>query len=1025
MDEDYYKAIKALDELVETALRETVTNRKFDGQNFLDFVGKDVGDYWDTLPRKDGLLVYGPYDLEDLVGVGRSDLSLVIDVITDDDIVSGFSISLMDHSSQSVSGPNRFRPEIDEIFHLDLGEFSTLEEMENLFNKTMDFGDGTAKVSLVGDALDEIFPNSPANIEMALTNKGPVISDRLRRDIDREFLPEYAKEAFEKVDAEQAAQYKELAGDVEVPDTVEGAGKDTVPDDLSSLDTPTNVVGKDSTGLDVKLSVSDDGYVQIWRATDDPGRLVISDFEKTGGGGRSGLGQQNYFSATPEYADEYSGGNRKLFQFETKIKPNEILNIDLPSLRNTHPELVSLFYDVEAPGGPIRLKGNIQSNIGKLKELGYKAVGTSVTGNQRVGQVQFEIIPLIEDLDETYGIKAIDTPTNVVDDMTWLYKNQSIADLQDFLKDKYGNVLYEYGISTMEARSGLLLEELSDGSLYVDTINIRPGSQGQGKGQEILSIIKDWADVNKTSVYIKPAALPDNLTYKGQPVSSEQQLDNLTEFYKKQGWKENPNFTLLSPDEKAAQMSLSANYDFGTKPTELYSPLVYTPEGVNVSELPQNPYIDDITSFTDKFNREGKIFLDGYNQPIVNEVITETLKIEVWYGTSGFIDENDWNQSKFSEVAKDLEAKGLHPNDIVNDLSKYIPPDKIPTPAEIFRGGVRNEYFTDAIVTMLSEGSGNFYIEDVAGDDLFPENKPRRNLGLYYAISGETPEETNARLADYKRKHGDVFTPQGPEELKWVQYAAEGERVIDTPTNVGDDVVEGTVTRMEEYRFKKLIEEVEEATPPVHKITPEQASTIDDAIEETMALLNREKFELIQGSKNRTFKNVDITYEQAFKVIKNKLINIFADGLTLVDAYELGLIIMSITGAVDTSLEGIIDIVFPNDTKDNRSFPEKVIANLDDLAPYSPTEQFLRKNKESRAMKLNPEVVETARDSYNIGDITFFEHMAVLDQVIKGQKSYVYEELTPNIGMIPTKMIDHANPQYVFYNIGETIIGNK
>ena len=211
-------------------------------------------------------------------------------------------------------------------------------------------------------------------------------------------------------------------GDIEIIKTYDnprqfGADGKNFFNDISSIDTPTNVVGKDSTGLDVKLSVSDDGYVQIWRATDDPNRLVISDFEKTGSGGRSGLGQQNYFSATPEYADEYSGGNRKLFQFETKIKPNEILNIDLPSLRNTHPELVSLFYDVEAPGGPIRLKGNIQSNIGKLKELGYKAVGTSATGNQRVGQVQFEIIPLIEDLDETYGIKSLDTPTNIVDDI--------------------------------------------------------------------------------------------------------------------------------------------------------------------------------------------------------------------------------------------------------------------------------------------------------------------------------------------------------------------------------------------------------------------------------------------------------------------------------------------------------------------------------------------------------------------------------------------------------------------------------
>ena len=142
------------------------------------------------------------------------------------------------------------------------------------------------------------------------------------------------------------------------------------------------VIGKDRTDLDVKLSVSDDGYVQIWSATDDPNRLVISDFTKTGGGGRSGLGEQNYFSPTPEYANEYGGYGRRVYQFETKIKPNEILNIDIYYLRQSHPELVPLFYDESPVSGPIIKKGNIQSNIGKLKELGYKAVGTSATGNQ-------------------------------------------------------------------------------------------------------------------------------------------------------------------------------------------------------------------------------------------------------------------------------------------------------------------------------------------------------------------------------------------------------------------------------------------------------------------------------------------------------------------------------------------------------------------------------------------------------------------------------------------------------------------
>jgi len=230
--EELIKIIQALDELVESATKETVNNRDFAGQNLLDFVGEDVSDYWDTLPREDGLLVFGPYDLEELVGAGRSDLNLVIDVITDEvdtDIITGFSLQIMDQSTQSVGGPNMMRPEIDEIFQLDLGEFSTKQEMKNLFTKTLEIEGATAKVSLVGDKLDEIFPNSTASIEMALTNQGPIISDRLRRDIGRDFIPPYAREAFEKVDAEQALQYKELIGDVEVPNNI------------SSIDTPTNI----------------------------------------------------------------------------------------------------------------------------------------------------------------------------------------------------------------------------------------------------------------------------------------------------------------------------------------------------------------------------------------------------------------------------------------------------------------------------------------------------------------------------------------------------------------------------------------------------------------------------------------------------------------------------------------------------------------------------------------------------------------------------------------------------------------
>ena len=236
--QELIKIIKALDQLVETATKETVNNRDFGGQKLLDFVGEEWSDLMDVFPREDGLLVYGPYNLEELVGAGRSDLNLVIEPLADEaneDIVSGFRLMIMDQNTQSVGGPNMMRPEIDEIFILDLGEFSTKQEMENLFTKTSDIDGATANVSLVGDKLDEIFPNSTASIEMALTNQGPVISDRIRSQINRSFIPPYALEAFEKVDAEQAAQYGELTGDVEVPDTVEAAAADVVPDDISQV----------------------------------------------------------------------------------------------------------------------------------------------------------------------------------------------------------------------------------------------------------------------------------------------------------------------------------------------------------------------------------------------------------------------------------------------------------------------------------------------------------------------------------------------------------------------------------------------------------------------------------------------------------------------------------------------------------------------------------------------------------------------------------------------------------------------
>ena len=368
------------------------------------------------------------------------------------------------------------------------------------------------------------------------------------------------------------------------------------------------------------------------------------------------------------------------------------------------------------------------------------------------------------------------------------YINLSIKELQEYIEKEYADVIAAYPIGMGERRAGIFLTTLEDGSLYLDTINIRPAAQGQGKGKEVLNILKNWADANKIAVYIKPAYLPDNPTFKGIETTPEKQVENLFNFYKNNGWEDNPNFTSLSPNEQSAQLSLSANAEWGADTDDLYSPLVYTPEGVDIPELPKNPYINDIISTAEKFNIDGKAFVDGYNQPILDETIQGILKIEPFYGLSGYgLEVDEWKKSEFSRISDILVEQGINPSDI-EDISKYIPRDKILTPAQIFQGNMRNEYFTDEIVEMLKEDVGGFYELDDAGDELSPQNRPKRNHKLYYIIS--QGDDVGGKLyADYVRDISGPFN-KTPEPTKWVEYLVNGERSVDTPdtpTNVVDD----------------------------------------------------------------------------------------------------------------------------------------------------------------------------------------------------------------------------------------------
>jgi len=268
--------IKALDELVETAIKKTVYDKDFDGLSLLDYINNKSYDYdylVDIFPRDDGLLVYGPYDLEKITGAGRSDLNLVIEPIISetDDTIEKFRVSLQDQNTVASSGL-AMRQDIDNIFVLELGEFSTIEEMENLFTQTSDIDGTNAKVSLVGNKLDEIFPNSEADIELVLTNEKPLISETVRQRVDRNFMPEYIAQAMEDLDNETSTQYSELAGDVEIPDTPEGAAADIVPDDISSIDTPTNVVDDVSPVLQgregLPITAEEDRMLEIRWATE-------------------------------------------------------------------------------------------------------------------------------------------------------------------------------------------------------------------------------------------------------------------------------------------------------------------------------------------------------------------------------------------------------------------------------------------------------------------------------------------------------------------------------------------------------------------------------------------------------------------------------------------------------------------------------------------------------------------------------------------------------------------------------------
>jgi hypothetical protein len=227
------------------------------------------------------------------------------------------------------------------------------------------------------------------------------------------------------------------------------------------------VITQDKFGRDVTIPIDENGNIILYRATDDPNRIIDSDFRPLAKDkGSVGLGQQSYFSPNPMYSHKYESSGRKNYKFVTDIKPNQILATDFPV--NNYPELVKVLNIPEeytnqtwrqlvnnnkamiAMGYEAGGKRFFNDNIQTFKDNGIKAFGSGATGSGGQTYIEYEIIPLVKEGD-TLGIKPIatlqtkegfdagkvaeafietslDTPTNVVDSGRLVWGSEEFID---------------------------------------------------------------------------------------------------------------------------------------------------------------------------------------------------------------------------------------------------------------------------------------------------------------------------------------------------------------------------------------------------------------------------------------------------------------------------------------------------------------------------------------------------------------------------------------------------------------------
>jgi len=261
-------------------------------------------------------------------------------------------------------------------------------------------------------------------------------------DIDRSFMAQIRlgdftediirlKEHYNIPLSKQEGDYLgEILGDsldeADITDIVPEEELVVAPDDISSIDTPTNVVDDVPVGgvreepffnfgdnIDIPLQINKQGNVILYRTTDSPDYLQVSDFtqKNTSDIGTLGFGQHTYFGPNVETPQAFwvASTNRGLYKYDTNIKPNEIFigNIgDKPELAKAL-GIPEQYWNMNYHRFLIETKDTyrkvLTDNIETFKKYGIKALGRY---GGTSGEKSFEIIPLITN-EDNLGVKAV------------------------------------------------------------------------------------------------------------------------------------------------------------------------------------------------------------------------------------------------------------------------------------------------------------------------------------------------------------------------------------------------------------------------------------------------------------------------------------------------------------------------------------------------------------------------------------------------------------------------------------------